>query len=87
MVPRRAPNNTQWQTFATIDPDGNITATGRTWILIAGILVWMTMTYAKLDAAADQVAKLAQDVSTHREVLIQAGLLLPSDSAKKDTPK
>lgn len=61
--------------LARIDPEGNVVATWRTWCLLAGILVWLTMTYVKLDSAASRVNELAEDVRLNREALIQAGIL------------
>jgi hypothetical protein len=63
--------------FARIDPEGNVVATWRTWALLAGAIVWLTLTYARVDSAATRVAELAVDVQINREALIQAGLLSP----------
>lgn len=61
--------------WARIDPEGNVSATWRTWGLLAGLVVWLTMTYVKLDSAADQVTAISVEVQVHREILIKAGLL------------
>ncbi len=61
--------------WARIDPEGNVSATWNTWVIIAGALVWLSLTYAKLDRAADRVEVLAAEVQKHREALIKAGLL------------
>lgn len=66
---------TRGPAFARIDPDGNVTATWRTWGILALGVVWLTMTYVKLDDAAQRVNALTIEVQVHREVLIQAGLL------------
>ena len=61
--------------WARIDPEGNVSATWNTWAIIAGAICWLTLTYAKLDGAADRVEVLAAEVQKHREALIKAGLL------------
>ncbi len=61
--------------WAKIDPDGNVTATWRTWGLIIGAVVWATLAYAKIDAIPARVDALSIEVQAHREVLIKAGLL------------
>lgn len=62
--------------LARIDPEGNITATGRTWFMLAGVVVWLTMTYVELHHAAEQVNTLTMEVRLHREALIKAGILV-----------
>lgn len=63
--------------LAEIDPEGRIVATWRTWFLIGGAVVWLTMTYVKLDAAISQVEQIAVDAQVTREALIKAGILGP----------
>lgn len=73
--------------WARIDPDGNVTATWRTWGVLAGALIWMTLTYSELRGAAAQVSALSVEVQAHREVLIKAGLLQISATVTVGTPK
>lgn len=61
--------------WARIDPDGNVTATWRTWGLIAGAVIWATATYTEMRAATSQISAITIEVQVHREVLIKAGLL------------
>lgn len=68
--------------WARIDPDGNVSATWRTWGLLAGLIVWLTMFYLKvdalppkIDAVSGKVDALSIEVQVHREILIKAGLL------------
>lgn len=63
--------------WARIDPEGNVSATWRTWFLIAGAIVWATMFYVKMDGLPAQVSAIAIEQQLHREVLIKAGLLNP----------
>jgi len=63
--------------LAEIDPEGRVVATWRTWFLIAGAIVWLTMTYVKLDMAITQVDSIAKDAQETREALIKAGILSP----------
>ncbi len=61
--------------WARIDPEGNVTATWRTWGLIAGAIIWATMLYAKLEGVPAKLDAVTIEVQVHREVLIKAGLL------------
>lgn len=69
-------------TWARIDPEGNVSATWRTWFLIGGAIVWATMFYvkvdslpAKIDAVSIKSDAISIEVQVHREILIKAGLL------------
>jgi uncharacterized membrane protein YccF (DUF307 family) len=70
--PAIKPNPTVW---ARIDPEGNVSATWRTWCILAGAIVWATVTYTELRGAAKKVDAIAIEVQAHREILIKAGLL------------
>ena len=61
--------------WARIDPDGNVTATWRTWGVLAGAIIWATATYTEMRAATQQISAISIEVQAHREVLIKAGLL------------
>ncbi len=69
--------------WARIDPEGNVTATWRTWFLIGGAIVWATMFYVKMDNIPSQVSAIAVEQQLHREVLIKAGLLNPPGATFK----
>jgi len=68
--------------WAKIDPDGNVTATWRTWGLIIGAIIWATMFYAKIEAIPARIDALSIEVQAHREILIKAGLLPVGASVK-----
>lgn len=72
--------------WARIDPDGNVSATWRTWFLIGGAIVWATMFYVKMDGIPAQVSAIAVEQQLHREVLIKAGLLNPPGAVTKVGP-
>lgn len=61
--------------WARIDPEGNVSATWRTWCLLALAIIWATMFYVKMDSLPAQVSALAIEVQAHREILIKNGLL------------
>lgn len=61
--------------WARIDPEGNVSATWRTWSVLAGAVIWATLFYAKLEQIPARVDALSIEVQAHREVLIKAGLL------------
>jgi hypothetical protein len=61
--------------WARIDPEGNVSATWRTWALIAGAIVWATMFYAEIRGLPARVDAISIEVQVHREILIKAGLL------------
>jgi len=63
--------------LAEIDPEGRVVATWRTWFLIGGAIVWLTMTYVKLDAVVTLAGQTATDQQVTREALIKAGILSP----------
>lgn len=67
--------------LAEINPDGKVVGTWRTWCLISGAIIWLTVTYVKLDMATERVTQqmeqLSRIVNEHREVLLQAGLVKP----------
>jgi hypothetical protein len=72
--------------WARIDPEGNVSATWRTWSVLAGAVVWATLFYAKIDAIPAKVDALTIEVQAHREILIKANLLNPSATIKVNTP-
>lgn len=61
--------------WARIDPDGNVSATWRTWAVLAGAVVWATLFYAEIRGLPAKVDALSIEVQAHREILIKAGLL------------
>lgn len=70
-------------TFARIDPDGYVSATWRTWGILAGGLVMSVLFYAKIDAAIAKIDSVAQDTQVNREALIKAGLLSTTSPPSK----
>ena len=73
-------------TFARIAPDGYVSATWRTWGILAGMLVVCVLFYAKIDAAIVRLDSLADDTKSSREALIKAGLLSAVPPAPKVNP-
>ena len=61
--------------WARIDPEGNVSATWRTWTVLAGAIVWATLFYSEIRGLPAQVSALAVEVQAHREILIKAGFL------------
>lgn len=61
--------------WARIDPEGNVSATWRTWSVLAGGIVWATLFYAEVRGLPARVDALSIEVQAHREILIKAGLL------------
>ena len=72
--------------WARIDPEGNVSATWRTWGVLAGAVIWATLFYAKLDAIPAKVDALTIEVQIHREILIKANLLNPTVTVKATAP-
>jgi hypothetical protein len=68
--------------LARIDPEGNVSATWRTWLILAGAIVWATMFYVEVRGLPAQVNALAIEVQAHREILIKANLLNPTNTVK-----
>jgi hypothetical protein len=68
--------------WARIDPEGNVTATWRTWGLIIGAIIWATMFYAEIKGVPARVDALSIEVQAHREILIKANLLNPTVTIK-----
>lgn len=61
--------------WARIDPEGNVSATWRTWSVLAGAVIWATLFYAKIEGIPARLDAMSIEVQAHREVLIKAGLL------------
>lgn len=61
--------------WARIDPEGNVSATWRTWGILAGAVIWATLFYSEVSGLPKQVSALSIEVQAHREILIKAGLL------------
>ncbi len=61
--------------WARIDPEGNVSATWRTWGVLALAIVWATMFYVKVDSIPAKLEAVSIEVQVHREILIKAGLL------------
>lgn len=61
--------------WARIDPEGNVSATWRTWSVLAGAVIWATLFYAKIEGIPARLDAMSVEVQAHREILIKTGLL------------